>query len=185
MNPPIPATQLSTISDKYKKDKNIQVRVMRTKSLLTEGDQVTDMSVEEEERRWVESVEIEKALKEMKDWDDKGIMDRLWNHMDENGQTLWSKEELMSTIVGVWENAIRVVLTDSPREVKISPSDMPKKFQVLQKDMGPKVNREAFKVGEMVKIKLKWDQRGWTVRGMITSPEEREKEKAEKAAAAA
>merc|ERR1719401_2035581 len=74
MNPPVHVDKLGDISTRFRKGQELKVRVMRG------GTTCTNMSIDEEDMRYEESNEIAAKLKEMKELDDKKIVNELWEY---------------------------------------------------------------------------------------------------------
>ncbi|CAK0900098.1 unnamed protein product [Prorocentrum cordatum] len=131
MDPPVALDDLNSIIAKYPKGADLKVRVLRN------GENVTVMSVEKEEKRWKVVKMIAERLEELKK-EDKRVTDLLW----ENCGT-WSDEEFTGTTTLV-KDGLRSESAHIIRQVRACEAGRPEgRVAVQGPDLRPREAKEG------------------------------------------
>jgi len=144
MDPPVALDDLNSIIAKYPKGADLKVRVLRN------GENVTVMSVEKEEKRWKVVKMIAERLEELKK-EDKRVTDLLW----ENCGT-WSDEEFTGTTTLVKDFGVKV-LTSFGRSVLVRPDDLKGEWRFKDPTSGlARPRKDVVEIGATVQLRLKY-----------------------------
>lgn len=145
-SPPTHIDDLATLAEKYPKGAEIKVRIMR------DGVLVTEMSVDDEDIHYEESLALLKELEVLTKKDEKMIQ-----VLYDTGT--WSEEEYTGPIMSVRDGAI-FVRVGGHREVRIAASDL--SSSLVFKDPVSKIvktRREEIVIGQEVSFRLRYDYR--------------------------